>query len=134
MFGKCYDINIANMNQPPSATTNHCKNTPCNPIPLPIVIHLPKHPTAARIITNHQITTNHSKNSHQNHHQRFKKLSPTTKKTTTNQPKNNHQKSISERQNHPQNQIKNLKRKPMNKQFNLKIQQPSKKNATTQKI
>ena len=92
VFGKCCDINIANINQPPSATaypttTNHCKHTPCNPIPSATVIHLPKHPTASRITTNHQITTNHSKNGHQNHHQRFKKLPPTTKKTTTSKIK-----------------------------------------------
>ena len=111
VFGKCWDLNIANINRPPPATpylasTNHCKN-------IPTVIPFRQPPSSTQTPKSHQ---NHRQLP--NHHQPFKtepsrpppklqktatnyqnkqpsttKSSTTTQKTTINNPINPYQKS-----------------------------------------
>ena len=85
VFGKCCDLNIANINRPPPATTypttpNHCKNIHCNPISFVTIIYpnTQESSESPPTIQNIAIKTTTS------HHQSFKKLPPTTKTTTTN--------------------------------------------------
>ena len=68
-FASVVTLKIANINKPPPATTNPCKN-----IPTIIPFHQP--PSSTQITKSHQNLHQPFKNNHQNHHQEFKKLPP----------------------------------------------------------
>ena len=78
MFGKCCDLNIANINWPPPATTYPATPNHCKIIPTVIPFHQPPSSTQ-------------TPKSHQNHHQPFKTQPSKPPPATTKASKNCHQ-------------------------------------------